>query len=72
MREVCWWITVWGSVVSFFRTGDVRSWTSGHAYVETEDVNVLARVTVLRCVRCGHYSIGWEPVAERPTGKATP
>jgi hypothetical protein len=78
MREWCWLQTVWYSVRSFVRTGRLTP-IVGHEYVPTTDWDVLARVQVAQCSRCGAYSVGWyhaqpvgAPSCACPAGRGCP
>jgi hypothetical protein len=75
MREWCWLLTVRDTLrsaaVALWRGAPVTAMTfapvSSHDYVATEDWDVLARVQVAKCARCGKYSVGW--YSEHPVGK---
>jgi hypothetical protein len=84
MREWCWLQTAWLTIQSVFSaivtsrgaalsgSATLFAIVEGHEFEQTEDWNVLARVQVARCRRCGKFSVGWyseNPVA--PSSRTT-
>lgn len=63
-RWICWLRTIWYVMWHLpTLTGPyAAAFVSGHSFVTTDDMNVLARVDVLRCEDCDTTSVGWKRV----------